>query len=63
MFQAILVLIKSGVSKLQLQLLVLLTFVVSGRCHGHEPWQRLATTNASETRGCNYSLEAPDDER
>jgi hypothetical protein len=27
------------------------------------PWQRPATTNVSKTRSCNYSLEAPDNER
>jgi hypothetical protein len=28
-----------------------------------QPWQRPTTTNVSKTRSCNYSLEAPDDER
>ena len=28
-----------------------------------QPWQRPATTNVCKPRSCNYSLEAPDDER
>jgi hypothetical protein len=41
---------------LWLQLLILHTFVVSGRCRGWvptQPWQRPATTNVCKTRSCN----------
>jgi hypothetical protein len=32
-------------------------------CGGGGGGCQLATTNISKTRSCNYSLEAPDDER
>ena len=56
----------SGASKLYLQPLVLCTWVVAYRFHGRVstlPWNRPATTHFCNTRGCTYSLDAPDDER
>jgi len=42
----------------------LTVITASGFTHvGTQPWQRPATSNVSKTRSCNYSLEAPDDER
>ena len=41
-------------------------WVVAGRFHARVPnlpWNRPATTHVYNTRGCKYSLYAPDDER